>query len=48
MTTILLYLLLVGINIPSALNKKNPVRVFNGFAIGFNTALLLSYLIENY
>lgn len=48
MVTILLYLVLAGINVPFALQKKNKYRAFSGFAIGWNLAFLLVYLIENY
>ena len=48
MTTILFYLILAGVNVPFALQKKNKYRAFSGFAIGWNLALLFVYLSENY
>jgi len=48
MITILLYLVLAGINVPFALQKNNKYKALSGLAIGWNLALLLVYLAENH
>ena len=45
--TILLYLVLAGINVPFALQKKNKYKALSGFAIGWNLAFLFVNLLEN-
>jgi len=47
MITILLYLVLAGINVPFALQKNNKYKALNGFDIGWNLAFLLVYLSLN-
>lgn len=48
MTTIIFYLTLALINVPFALVKKNKFKALSGFAIGWNMALLMVYISENY
>ena len=46
MTSIIIYLLLAGINLPFALDKKNKLRTFSWFVIGFQIGLLTSHVIR--
>ena len=46
MTSILIYLLLAGINLPFALDKKNKARIFSWFVIGFQIGLLTSHIVS--
>jgi len=48
MTTIIFYLSLAFFNVPFALMKENDFKALSGFSIGWNMALLMVYIIENY
>jgi hypothetical protein len=46
MTQIIIYLLLIGINLPFALDKNYKLRHLHWFAMGFNFSLLCVVIIN--
>ncbi len=48
MLSILVYLLLAGINLPFALEKSNKNRGFNWASFGFCLGLMTAHIINNH